>query len=108
MEKPASTYLHDVDFRVHVVSPDHPVTRGVSDFAIHDETYGGFSVNSDVTPLLTTTEPTSSPTICWTHSYGKGKVVYLELGHDRRAYANPNYVRLVTQAIQYVKPVAKQ
>ena len=39
-EKPASTYKHDVDFKVHVEDPNHPVTHGIKDFAIHDETYG--------------------------------------------------------------------
>lgn len=107
VEKPASTYQHDVDFRVHVEDPGHPITRGVSDFTIHDETYGGFSVNPDVTPLLTTTEPTSTKTLCWAHHYGKSRVVYLELGHDRVAYANPSYVKLLSQSIAWAALPAK-
>ena len=64
-------------------------------------------MDSDVTPLLTTTEPTSSKTICWTHNYGQSRVVYLELGHDHVAYANPNYVKLLSQSIQWVAQPAK-
>jgi type 1 glutamine amidotransferase len=103
-EQPASGYKHDVDMPVKVVNPEHPVTKGVAaEFTIHDETYKDFVVGADVTPLLTTTHPTSTPTIGWTKRYGKSQVVYLELGHDKGAYENPNYRRLVTQAIAFVK-----
>lgn len=101
IEQPASVYLHDVDFRVQIADATHPVTRGVSDFNIHDETYGKFVVNADVKPLLTTTEPTSGKTICWTHNYGQGRVVYYQLGHDHLAYENPNYRRILRQAIEW-------
>lgn len=101
VEKPASSYKHDVQFKVKVVDPTHPVTRGVKDFEIHDETYLGFEVKPDVTPLLTTDDPTSTPTIAWARQEEKGRVVYLELGHDRKAYANPAYQQVLAQAIQW-------
>lgn len=104
VEQPASTYKHDVKFKVKVASPDHPVTQGVKDFEIHDETYGRFVVSPEVKPLLTTDEPTSSPTICWAQTYGNARVVTLQLGHDHLAYENPNFRRIVSQAIQWVAP----
>jgi len=102
LEQPASTYLHDVDFRVRVLDRDHPVTRGVEDFTIHDETYGGFEVKADVTPLLGTDEPTSGPVVAWARQQAGGRVVYLQLGHDRQAYANPAFQQIVFQAIRWV------
>jgi uncharacterized protein len=96
-----STFKHDVDFTVKVADAKHPITRGVSDFQIHDETYGNFTVNDDVHPLLTTDEPTSSKTICWCKKYEASRIAYLELGHDKVAYANPSYRRLVAQAIAW-------
>jgi hypothetical protein len=102
VEKPASTYKHDVDFKVKVANTRHPVTRGVSDFDIHDETYGGYEVKPGVRVLLTTTEPTSTPTIAWAKTYEKARVVYLQLGHDHLAYENPNYRQLLAQAIRWV------
>lgn len=101
-DKPASTYKHDVDMKVHVVDSKHPVTKGLSDFQIHDEAYGFFSVIPGMTPLLTTTEPLSSPTIAWCQNYGKARVVYLELGHDHLSYTNSNYRKLISQSIQWV------
>lgn len=100
-EIPASTYKHDVDFKVAVAAPDHPVTRGVKDFTIHDETYGRFEVMPHVTPLLTTAEPTSSSPVCWAHRYGNSRVVYLQLGHDHLAYENPGFKKVLRQAIQW-------
>jgi hypothetical protein len=98
---PGSTYQHDVRFRVRVLDANHPVTRGVKDFEIQDETYGQFEVKAGVHPLLGTEERTSGPTIAWAKNYGQARVVYLELGHDHLAYENPNYRRLLAQAIRW-------
>jgi uncharacterized protein len=103
--QPGSTYRHDVQFQVRVVVPDHPVTRGVSDFTIHDETYGGFEVKPDVTPLLKTDESSSGPVIAWARKEEAGRVVYLQLGHDRLAYENPAFRQIVHQAIRWVARV---
>ena len=51
--------------------------------------------------LLTTEEKTSSPTIAWAKTYEAARVVYVELGHDHFAFENPNYRRLVAQAIRW-------
>lgn len=101
VEQPGSTYKHGVRFNVHVANADHPVTRGLKDFEIHDETYGNFDVGADVTPLLTTEEPTSGKTIAWARTEGKARVVYIQLGHDHFAYENPNFKQLVAQAIRW-------
>ncbi|GBC96156.1 hypothetical protein HRbin16_01957 [bacterium HR16] len=102
VERPPSTFQHDVQFKVHIVDKKHPVTRGMQDFNIRDETYGNFEVLPKVKPLLTTDEPTSNRVIAWTHTYGRSRVVYIQLGHDHYAYENPNYRRLVLQAIRWV------
>lgn len=105
VDKPRSTYKHDVQFTVHVEDPRHPVTRGVKDFEIHDETYNLFDVARDVHPLLSTSEPLSKPIIGWAKTYGPARVVYLQSGHDHFAYENPNYQRLLRQAIRWTAKV---
>ena len=100
---PPSTYKHDVQFRVKVADKKHPVTKGLKDFDILDETYGIFCVNPDVHVLLTTEETTSTPSIAWTKRYGKSKVVTILLGHDQHAWNNPNHKKLLTQAIHWAK-----
>lgn len=99
--KERSQWKHDVDFRVKVANRDHPVTRGLQDFEIHDETYNLFDVAPEVTVLLTTEEKTSGPKLAWAKTYGPARVVYLQLGHDKVAYANASYQRLLRQAIRW-------
>ena len=101
VEKARSLYQHDVKFKVQIADPTHPITRGLTDFEIHDETYNLFDVDPANHVLLRTTEPTSGPVIGWSKSYGKARVVYLQLGHDHFAFENPNYRRLVAQAIAW-------
>ena len=102
--KARSAWKHGVDFRIHIADPEHPVTRGLHDFAIHDETYKGFDVSADCHPLLTTDEPESNHVIGWAKTYKGARVVYIESGHDHSAYENPNYQQFVRQAIQWVAP----
>ena len=101
VEKRRSAFKHDMQFKVHVVDPSHPVTRGVSDFEMHDETYKWFDVAPDSHPLLATDEPESNKIIAWTRTYENTRVMYLQSGHDHFAYENPNYQRLVSQAIRW-------
>ena len=97
----ASTYKHDVDFKVHIADASHPITRGMSDFQINDETYKGCGFEKSNQVLLTTDEPTSDGTLGWARQYGKAKVCGIQLGHGPLAYANPNYRRLVANAIRW-------
>lgn len=99
---PKSTYKHDEEIDVRVVDVNHPVTRGLRNFRIHDEVYGDFTVLPDVKPLLETNHPQSGKTIAWTNSYGKSKIVYIQSGHDHLAYENENYQKLVFQSIEWV------
>lgn len=103
-DMPASSYDHDMEVPVEIVDPQHPVTKGLHNFTIHDEVYGGFEVKPDTQPLLRTTHPKSGPVLAWHRQEGAGRVVYLQLGHDHQAYAHPAFQQLIAQAIQYVAP----
>jgi type 1 glutamine amidotransferase len=101
VEKARSTYKHGMHFTIHVVDPNHPVTKGVRDFEITDETYNLFDVATDAHTLLTTDEPESNKVIGWAKNYGPARVVYLQSGHDHTAYENPNYQQILKQAIHW-------
>ncbi len=96
-----STYEHGVRMHVKVADANHPVTRGVTDFDIVDETYGGVETQADSHPLLTTDQPGNMPAVCWWRRHGRARVVYLELGHDHQAYEHPSYRKLVANAIAW-------
>jgi type 1 glutamine amidotransferase len=102
VEKAQSTWEHGVHFKLHIVDPAHPVTRGVKDFEIHDETYNLFDVFPHCHPLITTDEPKSNKVIGWWKTYGPARVVYLQSGHDHFAYENPNFQQILRQAIEWV------
>ena len=78
--QPASSYKYDVLMRAKVADKSHPVTSGIEDFDIIDETYANGVVNPGVHLLLTTDEPSSTPAIAWTNRYGNSDVVTIPQG----------------------------
>lgn len=97
----SSTYQHDVVIPVKIENTKHPVTRGLKDFEIYDEVYGGFGIQPGIKPLLSTTHPGSSRYIGWINPYGKSEVLFIQLGHGPEAFANPNYRKLLQQGIEW-------
>jgi hypothetical protein len=100
-QNPASTYKHDVDLTVHIQDTKHPITRGLNDFAAHDETYKSCGFQNDNHVLLTTDDPTSDKTVGWVRNYGKAKVCCIQVGHGPSVYADPNYRQLIARAIRW-------
>ena len=94
-----SSFKHDLDVRVRVVNTNHPITRGMRDFTIHDETYKNCWFDEQNQVLLTTDHPTSDETIGWVRKHRKARICTIQLGHDSKAYANSNYSQLVERAI---------
>lgn len=100
-EDELSTYDHDV-WVYSKVENYTPVTRGFRDLRFFDEVYGNVRVSENVTPLLKTKHPKSMEVIAWQHQYKASKIVYLQPGHDKRTYVEPDYRKLLLQSIQYL------
>jgi hypothetical protein len=98
MEK--STFKHDEWIDVNVAKP-HPVTEGISDFRIFDETYKGMWFSPKIDVLLRTGNPTSDGPVAWVSPYKASRVVVIQLGHGREAHLDANYRRLVRNAIAW-------
>ncbi|HLO60140.1 MAG TPA: ThuA domain-containing protein [Bacteroidales bacterium] len=96
-----SSYQHDVPVHLVVKDKNHPVTRGIPDFTMVDETYDNFYVQPGIITLITTDTPGSTGIIGWTKQYGKARVVTLQSGHNEIAFRNANFRRLLWQAIQF-------
>ena len=98
---PASTFKHDewIDYKVVM---KHPVTEGVSSGRIYDEAYKGMWHSPDNKVLLEANHPLSDKPVAWLSPYSKARVVTIQLGHGREAHENPNFQRLVRNAIQWV------
>lgn len=101
-EYAACSYIHDLHFTVKIAKKKHPVTKGVKDFQIFDETYKGYYVADGIDPLLTTDEPSSNHLIGWAKKYGKSRIVVLQSGHDVPTFENQNFRMLLRNAIYWV------
>jgi len=101
VKHPGSGYKHGVDMRIHVEDPNHPITKGLSDFTIHDETYCRQSFAGDNHLLLTTDHPTSDKPIAWVRTHRKARVCTIQLGHGPPTYNDKNCRRIVAQAIRW-------
>lgn len=96
-----SHYEHDNDLKIAVADREHPITHGLTDFAIHDEVYNHCYVSPDVRVLLTTNHPKNDPKIAWAHEYGKSRVFYFQLGHDSKTWTNPVYPDILARGIRW-------
>ncbi|GGB33687.1 Crp/Fnr family transcriptional regulator [Sphingomonas metalli] len=102
---------------VQIEQPGHPVMAGLKrPWTPEDEWYSfDKSVRGPgVTVLATLDEASYKPgeklamgadhPIIWARTLGKGRIVYSALGHTPEAYDDPNYRRLIANAIRWVRP----
>lgn len=94
-------YRHDTVIPVVVATRDHPITAGFENFTVQDEIYWGYRVGTDVTPLLTTTNPDSGKPLAWCRTEGKSRVVYLQLGHGLPCYDDPHYREFLARCLRW-------
>jgi hypothetical protein len=96
--RPVSEFKHDEEIAVKVVA-DHPITKGLSDFLIHDETYGKLWLSPRINVLLRTDHPRSDGPVAWTLPHPKARLCVVQLGHGREAHLNPHWRRLLRNAL---------
>lgn len=95
-----SGYAHDLDLKIEVLDPSHPVTRGISEFVIHDEGYYNIQINQEAHPLLGTSHPYCAPQVAWINQCDRSTCLYLMFGHDKQAYVNEHFRLLLRNSIQ--------
>jgi type 1 glutamine amidotransferase len=86
-------------FGVQILIPDHPVTRGMSDFDIEDELY---EIVGDLSQVQLLVKGEEERPLAYTKKHGQGTVVYIALGHGALALANPNLQRMYVQAAHWL------
>jgi type 1 glutamine amidotransferase len=84
-----------------IADRDHPITRGLADFVIRDETYNHYFVEPGVHVLLTTNSAKNNHEVAWTHEYGKSRVFYMQFGHGPGAWNNPAYTQILARGIRW-------
>ena len=126
---PDSGYLLAAEHKMSKVNPDHPVVQGVDDdFMMQDEIYLCPIFEDDVEVLMRSDfdfrdknffspalavrgrmydrgewhHPAASNAVVWAKHYGNSPIVYIEPGDVPTSYNNPNYQRLIKNAIKWV------
>jgi len=102
-------YLVNQSIRVHVADVGHPITRGLQDWEMVDETYAMAEppAADGNTPLLTVVHEKSMRCIAWTRPFGKAKVFCFQSGHDGQTFANPMFREVLGRGIRWVAPSAQ-
>lgn len=97
-----SSYAEDITLDVKVMDTQHPVTEGIDDFTLVDEGYKDVKILPDIHPLLAVEHDQCAPYVAWTHKYNNARIAYIMLGHGQEAHENPNYRKLIRNAIFWV------
>ena len=98
---PTSGGAHDQDFKITPARPDHPITRGIEPFSVHDEAMARLSHLPGNEVILTTEHPKSDKAIGWTRAYGKSRICVITPGHGPTIYAQWQFRHLLSQAVRW-------
>jgi type 1 glutamine amidotransferase len=118
-EYPYSAYQPGIQQHVTVVDKTHPIVQGLGDgFDIVDEVYLHPIFEDSVHPLLRTDfrhvdsnfpmqyargwrHPEGTNLVAWVKTAERSPIVYMQFGHDVRAWENPAYRTLLMNAIRW-------
>jgi len=89
-------------YTVYIYDRDHPITKGLQDFEIQDETYShNYHRNAQMRSLTRMNRDNERQSMGWVSYYGKGRLFYTGNGHGREAWTNPHFQRLVVRAMYW-------
>jgi trehalose utilization protein len=95
-------YTQNQTVREHIADTNHPITKGLTDFSVVDETY---TIGEPEEPgdhvLITTDTETSIKNLAWVRQYKNSRVFCYASGHDNRVYADENYRKIVYRGLHW-------
>lgn len=133
VEYPDSGYRHEVTHEVEVLDPSHPICAGIEPrFTLTDEVYLFPVLEDAVNPIMRSTydfvadnfysadrairgtrndrtgwhHPRGSNLVAWTKTVGSSPVAYIQFGDGPETYADPNFRRIVSNAIGWAADLA--
>ena len=93
---------------VNIVQPNNQIMNGLTKLKAFDETYLHSKLQADNNVLMTREikadqtkdrPETKTEPYTWTRNYGKGRVFYTAFGHDEQTWENPDFHKLLENAI---------
>jgi len=96
------------DYRIEIVGTEHPITKHLKAYEIHDELYYGIRISPELNPEV-------HATTSWNHQElpmiltasggrieGAGKTAYLANGHGLEAFASPALRQIWVNAVEWL------
>lgn len=92
-------YFWEQTVRYDIADADHPITRGLRNFAMIDETYRMAEPGPDNRVLITADHPNSMKAIAWTRQYKNSRVFCYQSGHDDLAYGDVHFKEVLRRGM---------
>ena len=102
-------WKHTTDtISANIVQPNNQIMNGLTKLKAFDETYLHSKLQPDNNVLMTREikadqtkdrPETKTEPYTWTRNYGKGRVFYTAFGHDEQTWENPDFHKLLENAI---------
>lgn len=89
------TYHQGETVHCKIVDEADPITAGMDDFTIVDETYLMDGPTPDNHVLVTTDNQLSVPVLAWTRQYKNARVFCYASGHDNQTWSSPDFRQLL-------------
>jgi uncharacterized protein len=100
-ERNLTQYQHDEKIKIKVVDTIHPITKGLSDWIMVDETYLMANAENDNHILLKTDHQKSMETVAWVRQYETNRVFCFQSGHDHQTWENNNFKTVLKSGIEW-------
>ena len=89
-------------FNMRIDDKKHPVMKTMEDFEISDETYRDkYHPDFKLHSLGHMDRGKEQQSMIWAQNYGKGRIFNTTLGHDKKAFNNPAFQRLVVRGLYW-------
>jgi putative membrane-bound dehydrogenase-like protein len=89
-------------FKPAIIDKSHPIMKGVAEWETWDESYVHDQLNQQGRKLLMErVENARREPWTWVREQGKGRIFYTASGHDQRTWGNPEFQRMLRNAITW-------
>ena len=94
-------HAHPYEFNVYIEDKTHFISQRLSEFKVFDELYL-LNNEPDINIVLSAHWQGKMIPVVYTKSYGDGRVGYIALGHDMKAFTNHSFQKLVLRSLEWV------
>ena len=92
-------YHHDETLDIKIVNHDHPITRGLADWTMIDETYEMGEPDPGNEMLMTVDHPQSMKAVGWVRTYRNARVFSFQSGHDNQTWVDATFREVLHRGI---------